>query len=335
MNYDSLKLELNRYEYDPFVDFLKGLCILLVILNHCIPSDTRFHIGFPFWGSPAVPIFLIIQVFHFYKKGIDSKKTDYVRIWKRIVFPFLLVELLILAIWLYNNSFSIPSVKETVYMLTGGPGAYYPWIYLQFAILLPLFRPLLKIKRTHTLVVLLLLSQFAEVVCAICSLPEWIYRILFFRYIFLVFLGYELASKGYVLNVSVILLSAVSIASVYLFTYSNIDCSPLFYNIKAWSTCHWICYVYIAYFMFFILKYMYIPIKDNVVIVLLKQIGKYSYEIYLFQLLYFLYISEFINRTLLLEGKTFISVVTSVVLCIMPVLIYKRLRSTCFNKMWK
>lgn len=332
MKVNSLKIEFNRYEYDPFVDFLKGLCITLVILNHCIPSDTRFQIGFPFWGSPAVPIFLIIQVFHFYKKGIDSKKTDYVRIWKRIVFPFFFVEFLILAIWFYNNSFSIPSTKETVYMLTGGPGAYYPWIYLQFAVLLPLFRPLLKIKKTYILVVFILLSQLAEVICALCSLPEWIYRLLFFRYVFLVYLGYELASKGYVLNFAIVLLSVISIVSVYMFTYMDVNFYPLFYNIEAWSTCHWICYFFIAYFMFFILKLIYIPIKDSIIIGLIKEIGKYSYEIYLFQLLYFICISDLINNVLSLEGKPYVSVVVSVALCIVPIMIYKRLRNVYAKK---
>ena len=323
-----IKLEIQRFGYDPFLDFLKGICIILIILNHCIPSELRYQIYFPLWGSPAVPVFLIIQVFHFYKKGLNTTKPDYNKIWKRVVRPFIIVELIIIAVLFYKESSNntIPSLKEMVYMLTGGPGSYYPWIYVQFAILLPLFRPIVKLQRVYILIAFILLSQFAEIVCALSAMPEWIYRLTLFRYVFLVYLGCLLATKGYDVNSNTMMLSLVSVASATLFTYTDMDFNPIFYNVGAWSTCHWICYFYIAFVMMTGLKMTFSYLDNYAFSALIKQIGKYSYEIYLFQLLYFTCVSEYVIYELSLTNKTIITIIVSTLLCIIPVLLYKRIK---------
>ena len=329
-----IKLEIKRFGYDPFLDFLKGICIILIILNHCIPSELRSQIFFPLWGSPAVPVFLIIQVFHFYKKGFNTTKPDYNKIWKRVVRPFIIVELIILAVLLYKESSNstIPSLKEIVYMLTGGPGSYYPWIYVQFAVLLPLFRPIVKLQRVYILIAFILLSQIAEIVCALSAMPEWIYRLTLLRYVFLVYLGYLLATKGLILNRYTITLSVLSIASTILFAYIDMDYNPIFYNVDAWSTCHWICYFYIVFFMIIGLKVIYSYLGSFVFSTFVKQIGKYSYEIYLFQLLYFTCISEYLINVLSIANKTLITIILSTLLCIIPVLLYKRIKERLKKK---
>ena len=333
-NTNLLKIEFNRVGYDPFIDFLKGICIVLIILNHCIPSELRTQILFPIWGSPAVPIFLMIQVFHFYKKGIDVAKPDFCKMWKRVVRPFLIVEVIILVILLYCEypDHTIPSSRDIVYILTGGPGAYYPWIYIQFALLLPLFRPFVKVRNVYALIVFILLSQSAEMICAFISMPEWLYRMSFLRYIFLIYLGFLLATQGFTLNRKALLLSIVSVASAFLFSYSSFDFSPYFYHVKAWSTCHWICYVYIAFFIILCLKVIYTYINNYVFSAVITQIGKYSYEIYLFQLLYFSCFSEFIINQFSIQDKTLIIIFISTLLCIIPVLLYKQLIGKLKNK---
>ena len=292
-----LRFELSRVGYDPFIDFLKGMCIVLIVLNHCIPMDLRSLIGFPIWGSPAVPIFLIIQVFHFYKKGLNAVKLNYRKVWRRIVKPFLIVELFILLVLLCSfwssNDHAVPSVKEGVYMLTGGPGSYYPWIYLQFAILLPVFRSIFKYKNAYSILfIFILLSQLVEVLCVVCLIPEWFYRLIFFRYVFLIYLGYILASKGYVLTMPIVLLSIISLVITIVFVYAPIESIPFCYHVEAWSTCHWICYIYMAFFMMTFLYVVYSRIPNHPFTILVKKMGVYSYEIYLIQLLFFTLISQ-------------------------------------------
>ena len=62
------RIELINEGYDPFIDFLKGICIFLVILKHALPASWEFALYFPLWGDAAVPIFLLIQAFHFFKR---------------------------------------------------------------------------------------------------------------------------------------------------------------------------------------------------------------------------------------------------------------------------
>ncbi len=325
-----LKCNLNNKGYDPFIDYLKGISIILIILTHCITSTNKSQIFFPIWGSPAVPVFLIIQVFHYYKKGEEFIMPNFYKVWKRIVRPFIIVELIILLLFLYNEFISfqkMPAFKEIAYTLTGGPGTYYPWIYLQFSILLPLLSPLFKYKRKYTLIIFIILSQLFEYLCCIFYMQEWIYRITFFRYIFLIYLGYILAKKGYSLNMVTLIISIISIYSVLLFAYTDINFFPAYYNVEAWGSCHWICYIYIAFLIITISKYIYSFVKENKIIKTIENIGKYSYETYLFQLLYFTCISEYVNVILQLESRPFINIAISLLLCITPVLTYKRIKN--------
>ena len=73
---DKALLTLRRDGYDPFIDFVKGVCIVLVVLTHCLPDIVQFYVLFPLWGRPAVPLFLIIQVLHTYKEGLDVADTN-------------------------------------------------------------------------------------------------------------------------------------------------------------------------------------------------------------------------------------------------------------------
>ena len=64
---------------DAFIDFLKGVSIILVILSHTLPHHLTF---FPIWGgSKAVPIFLAIQIFHAFEKG-NPKIPNFKKIFK-------------------------------------------------------------------------------------------------------------------------------------------------------------------------------------------------------------------------------------------------------------
>lgn len=321
-----MKCVLCRTGYDPFIDFLKGICIILIILTHCVPFEIRLVIGFPIWGSPAVPIFLIIQVFHFYKnKKVLPVQNYYYKIWCRVFRPFIFVESIILLLWVYNyyrnNALTPPSFMTLFYILSGGPGTYYPWIYLQFAILLPICRSLFNHSNIYSLIIFLLLSQFAEILCSISAMPEWLYRLTFFRYFFLLYLGYLLANKGYIFKGKTMMLSIISIASVFFFAYISVDTTPLFYNVEAWASCHWICYIYISFLMIVGLNRLHSCIHDYSFSTLIRLIGKYSYEIFLLQLFYFTCISDYVNC--FIEDKYFVIPVLSVLFCIIPVLVYK------------
>ena len=46
---DKALLALRLDGYDPFIDFMKGVCIILVVLTHSLPDNVQDHILSPLW----------------------------------------------------------------------------------------------------------------------------------------------------------------------------------------------------------------------------------------------------------------------------------------------
>ena len=211
------KIEFSKIGHDLSLDFVKGICILLVVINHCIDSSISHNIMFWLWGYPAVPLFLLIQVYHSYKKEFDGIHIQWVKIWKRAFFPFLLVQTLLFAyVVVTQPTRTLHSIVMIVFYWGGrGPGSYYPWIYIQFAILLPLLRPLFQRLNEKALLVLFLgMSIGSELLCYYTNMSDWVYRLLFLRYIFLIYLGYQMVVRGIVLNLFTVSLSIISLIAV-------------------------------------------------------------------------------------------------------------------------
>ena len=312
--------------YDPFIDYLKGICILLVILTHCLPD---------LWGGTAVPIFLIIQVFHTYKKGLDNVKINFNKLWNRIIKPFLLTEIILIVIGLGSKiltgqSDNLLSYLSNVAKLGGrGSGAYYPWIYIEFALLLPIIAPILKkINGIYLAIAFIIISELFEIMCSLMNMPEFIYRILFFRYTFLIYLGYLLVIKGYILNWKTLLVSIISASSILLFVYTKTDLSPFIYNVSKWKPYHWICYFYIAFFLLFFFKFIYQrTIRFGKICEYIKKMGRYSFEIFLFQMIFFefhKYIVKLLSTiTVNYWAATILPIISAIIICVVPVVFYK------------
>ena len=238
------KMEFSKIGQDLSLDFVKGVCILLVLLHHTTDVAFQKESWFFLWGYPAVPLFLLIQVFQSYKKGFDGIHLRLGRIWSRAILPFLLVEVLLFAyaVIIYPTVPLRQLIMYAAYWGGRGPGSYYPWIYFQFAILLPLLRPLFRhLSEKSLLVIFLALSIGTEILCHHFQVPEWLYRLLLFRYIFLIYLGYQMVLRGVVLNILTLSLSIISLIAVYCFEIKEVDWTPFFYDSADWRTFHWIC----------------------------------------------------------------------------------------------
>lgn len=327
------RITFNKSKYDPQIDYIKGLCILFVVWTHCMNRDELSTILFPYWGDTAVPIFIIIQVFHYYKKGVSVRVPNIYKLWKRILQPYLImVALMFIAQFFMYYDMTDGTFSPTLYWEKRGPGSYYIFIYLEMAFVIPLFAPLFrKLSTKRLLVIFLILSQLIEFITCATHCPDGIYRIIFFRYTFLILIGYLLATKGLELNVITILSGVISIFLIYLFCYKGSNMEPFFCtSLVLWPLCHWVCYIYIAYFFLAFLKYTYkklsVSIYNNI-IVCFKYIGKYSYEIYLFQIFYYATISMYVNKTLstldcyLAQRTLYIAI--STIICLLPAYILK------------
>ena len=320
---------LNKTGHDSFIDFLKGVCIIFVVLTHCIPPTVYNCTLFCLWGDLAVPLFLVIQVFHAYKKGVENCRFPSPgKIWKRIILPFLLYQIPIFLLYAVTHKGSMSShllwlVKEG----GGGPGSYYVWIYLEFAILLPLMSriPIWK-NRWICFLVILAVSEMLEVFCSMVSIPDSVYRLLFFRYFFLIWCGIRLIDRDIILDTKILILSVAGICLILLFRYSEIDYQPFICNSK-WRIFHWPVYFYVTGLLLVGISCLYGFTSKHAKKLnhIIELAGKSSYEIFLFQMLWFYVINSFdkpvaeflsIDKTVL----EYIVFIISVPVCVWPII---------------
>ena len=282
--------------HDEFIDFIKSYAILCVILGHTFPLLDK--IGYGIWAGMQVPLFILIQTFHYLKKE-RSFKINISKILGRVAVPFIIAEILtfIVALLVKKENASI-LIQEFIQRGGYGPGSYYPYIYLQITLLLPFFAILLKHSSTvnspmvqssefrvqSLLIVFLLLSEGCEILFSLTDFPDTIYRILAIRYIFLIYLGWLWVKDGVTINKTTILLSVLSLCAIIYFEYGPIDNEPWFYS-TGWRFHRWPCYFFVANGFIAILHYVWKYLKNNKFIVnAVKTIASATYEIFLMQM---------------------------------------------------
>lgn len=92
----------NKVGYDPFLDFIKAYAILAVLLGHTFPflDDT----GYFLWYGMQVPLFILVQVFHVFKK--ENYKLNLYQLFKRIFVPFIGVQFVIFTAYIIQDGIS-------------------------------------------------------------------------------------------------------------------------------------------------------------------------------------------------------------------------------------
>ena len=123
----SKVLIFNKTGYDPFIDFLKAYSIICVVIAHILPVHFYKYALFEVWGDMQVPMFVLIQVFHAYKKELKPI-LNWQKLLKRILLPFVAVQTIIIGFKAITGG----GVLWTRFLVSGGfgPGSYYIWIYL-------------------------------------------------------------------------------------------------------------------------------------------------------------------------------------------------------------
>lgn len=320
-------IQLRTNQYDPFIDFLKGISILFVVLTHCLPLQD--YIFFSLWGDQAVPLFLLIQVFHAYKKGyIDiSRYYNLKKLCNRILLPFIILLVIQIFLMCFFSKKDLLSILESTILAGGiGPGSYYVWVYLQFFVLLPIFLFVInKIKYKYLSVLFIATSILIEIICSYSNIPSWLYRLLFIRYFFLIYLGYKWVIDGGIkIDKRTILLSIISIFFILIFKYTDLNMEPIFYQ-NDWKIFHWISYFYVAYLFVFALDKCYKKLMGGGKMFICKM-GKYSYEIYLIQMFVFTFYPTNMMKSLIGSDylAALIRILATTFLSIIPVLVYKK-----------
>lgn len=280
-------ITLNKSGYEPFLDFLKAYSILCVLFGHTFPYLKES--GYSLWYGMQVPMFVLVQVFHVFKK--DYYKFDVRKTLKRILYPFLIIQIIpiILTICSRDNDCIINYIMRGGY----GPGAYYPWIYLQLAVFLACVKPWFdKGSKVQKLIASLIACEALEIIASLIGLPDWLYRLLAIRYFFLVYLGWIWVKDGIVLNSKTITLSILSMGAVIYFDYLYKPLEPWFYD-TVWRCHRWPCYFYVSCLLSGILYLVYNKtIGIQMVSSAIKMLSKCSYEIFLVQMIIIPFMSQ-------------------------------------------
>jgi peptidoglycan/LPS O-acetylase OafA/YrhL len=178
------------------------------------------------------------------------------------------------------------SIKSFVLSGGRGPGSYYPWVYLQIAVILPYTKKLLdKGTVIRNGIVFLIVCELFEIVSSITNLPDSFHRLLAIRYLFLLYLAWIWVNKGITINRKTIILSSLSFLTIIYFEYFSVNDEILFYN-TAWKYHRWPCYYFVAMGGVILLRCLYDKLcnkeKSKIIIDLL---ARCSYEIFLIQML--------------------------------------------------
>ena len=321
------KITFNKETHDPFIDALKGFSILFVIINHALPLYLKQDVFYNLWGGLGVPIFLLLQTYHYFKRGLNNLKPfNTIAFVKKMLVPYIFAELVIVLIkGLWEKD--IIGVLKFAFLNGGvGPGNHYIWIFLQFVILLPLCAKLFtKLKGIWVPLVMILFSEALEILCSYIQPDPRIYNFLFFRYFFLIYLGYTWAVEGIFINYKRFLLSIFSIVCILVLEYGNTNFSPFIFDTVR-KTNHWVCYFYVAFLFPFILKWVY-ESTGKVIKRILEFCGKESWCIFCTQIIVFELLHPgmftFIQSVLLRNLLYFVS---AILLSLIPAIVLSHIK---------
>ncbi|MBD5456788.1 MAG: acyltransferase [Lachnospiraceae bacterium] len=280
----------NQTERYHSIDFLKGICIVFIIVTHYAWEDSeRLRYLFPFWIDMAVPIFMIMSGFvytkSFLKKDISTLEKAYSirNILGKIIrysVPFIIA--FIIEMVVFNVSgvkhYNIWQIGKYFFRGGVGKGSYYYPIMIQFIFLFPIILLIVQKYDFNGVLICAFVNLSYEFLRRMYGMPVGEYRLLVFRYTLLISYGSYLAMGNYKRHTKLSRLSFF-IGIMYIIVFCYMGYTPLITNF--WTTTSmWAC-LYI------------IPISGSLIFnkklcnKLIETIGKASYNIFLVQMVYY------------------------------------------------
>ena len=288
--------------YNRNADVIKALLIIAVITLHFPFKDiTDTAPLFPYFLDFAVPGFMFIsgylRTLSVENKGVSSLEGAYtiksiLKSILRIVIPFTLF-FIFAQIFLRIIGFYTVGITEYGLLalffdyLRGftGQGSYYFPVMIQFIFVFPIIWRIIKKNGFKGVWIVFFMNLLFEVLKQAFGMSDFEYRYLVFRYLFIIACGsyaavYKPGKSG--LNIALMIASvAAGAAFIYLFVYSGYGQSAKI--ITYWQRTSLLTCLYAAPILFFVIA------KGNLKFKPLEIIGKASFNIFLVQMLYYLY----------------------------------------------
>lgn len=281
------------------IDFLKGICMLFIITTHFnFTNEQRNWGGFYFWIEMAVPILMIISGFiwaySYEKKNIQNLQDCYsfkilVNKTLRFLIPFLFVYAIDIGLELfYYKNYDFLTYIYLFFQGGKGPGSYYVPVMIQLIFLFPLIYYLVKKRNLIGLIICFLVTFIFELSKGAFGLSEGTYRLLVFRYIFVIGVGCylfflkERIKNGFKLNFKAYVICGILttiIGATYLVFSQYYGWEPLITNY--WTSTSFIASLLICFPISALLLFA------NIKFIPVDYIGKASFNIFLVQMVFY------------------------------------------------
>ncbi len=283
------------------IDILKSFCMLFVVITHCHFSATqRNNFLFDFWVGMAVPIFILISGYvysnAFKKRQVESLKDAYTKRYifsklNRFLVPYIIIFLVeIILLIILKRNLSVLYVLKLFFRGGVGPGSYYVPIMVQFIFLFPLLYMLSKKMNNKYLflLVMFVLNLLFEIFKTLISMPSSTYRLLIFRYIFLIGLGIFCFSNKVEKNAQNIFLSCcLSALGIFFIVWTTyLGHTVMFF--EYWTSTSMLASLYLVPIIFLIQNVN----KGNK---FFQYISNATFHIYLIQVVYFKFLYSIIS----------------------------------------
>lgn len=312
---------------NPVIDILKGICIIMVIINHLpLEGKQQLHYLFPFWVFMAVPVFMIISGYvysiSFEKRHINSfnEAYKYQYIVKNIIrytIPFLIAYIFQIMFQIILGTVDMKEINRNTIIrdfFTGDSivGGYYYPIMIQFIFIFPIIYFVIKKNDKYGLLQCLIANLAYEIIKVPYGIENKTYRLLIFRYIFLIAFGcwfYLKQNEEISIKITLICLG-LGVISILFFVYT--DYKPKIFIF--WTRTNILIAFYAIAIFILSLKLIVCRIK------ILEVIGRASYHIFLVQgVYYYTGASQFYDT---IENKIIVLIINILICTVAGVIFY-------------
>ena len=305
------------------VDFLKGVCILFVIITHFSWTDNeRQMLLFPYWIDMAVPIFMFLSG---YVNGISalnkssslSELYSLKQVLRKIVrygSPFFVFYLFEQLLFTFKDWGFTPLDRIFQFFNGGvGQGGYYFPIMIQFIFLFPVIFTIIRKYEEKGLLLCFAGNLLYEVLKSAYFMNEECYRLLVFRYIYVIAAGCLLAKKPSAMVSYKKSILRIATGLIYIFIVMYTEYAPFLFTYWKGRT--------LLGAMFVIPIVSYMVNQNKVYISIINILGKASYNILFVQMVYYLTLGNKLDNVL---PNRWISLLIAIIsCCIFGVLFYQ------------
>ena len=302
-----MKSEFRTTERNYYIDCLKLLLIIFVIMTHSEwARNTNNPYLFCYVIDMAVPAFLIISGMVNHNSLTSNRDTTTVYNMRqakakliRIIRPFVLCAVIDLCVWAFVQKYDVLEIARLVVLGRWGDGGYYPYILIQFIFLFPIIYNLTNSKYGFFLIITI--NIVFELLTKLSYIPESVHRISICRYLIFIVAGIVINKYKYLVEwrniIGVMLLGALS---VYLANYVY----PFNKLIPYWRSTSYLITIWPASIVCLV-TLLSKTRKPNILIIKLSYVGRSTYYIMLFQMIYYV----MIKISLFKEPHLFFSII--------------------------